>query len=84
MIVPIELSVSEWIASPIWPSRPPTSPAPNSMRTAMPLAIVDRYTDPASEMAVTITAAAASSIAGSTTSSGHQPPASPVITVDAP
>ena len=49
----------------------------------MPLAIVERYTDPASEMAVTMTAAAASSIAGSTASSGHHPPASPVITADA-
>jgi len=83
VIVPIELSVSEWMESPICPRSPPTSPAPNSMRTAMPLAMVERYTDPASEMAVTTAAAAASSTPGSTAWSGHQPPASPVMTTAA-
>ena len=46
----------------------------------MPFAIVERYTDPASEMAVDDDGAGCELDAGSTASSGHQPPASPVMT----
>ncbi len=50
------------------------------MKTAIPLAVEDRTTEPASDSAHTIATAAASSIAGSSTRSGHQPPATQMIT----
>ena len=66
--------------SPIWPISPATRPAPKTMKTAIPFAVEDRTTEPASDSAHRIATAAASSIAGSSTRSGHQPPATQVIT----
>ena len=47
-------------ASPIWPSSPAASPAPKTMKTAMPFAVVERKTEPSSESAETTTTPAAS------------------------
>ena len=66
-------SVLEPSASPICPSSPAVSPAPNAMKTAMPFAVEASTTDPASDSAATTATASASSIAGTTTRSGHQP-----------
>ena len=39
-------SVSELSASPTWPSSPAARPAPKTMKTAMPLAVVERTVEP--------------------------------------
>src|SRR3954468_9677867 len=53
------------------------------MNTAIPLAVVDRYTDPSSDTAARITIPATNPTPGDTARSGHQPPTAPVITTDA-
>jgi hypothetical protein len=73
-------SESDESASPIWPSSPATSPAPNTMKTAIPLAVADRKTEPASDTAAMMATASASPSAGTTMRSGHQPPVMRVIT----
>ena len=76
-------SVREPSASPIWPSSPAVSPAPNSMKTAIPLALAESSTEPASESAESTATAAASISAGATVRSGHQSLNAHVITVAA-
>ena len=44
------------------------------MKTAMPLAVADRKTEPASDSAAMIATASMSPSVGPTTWSGHQPP----------
>ena len=75
-------SVSTLSASPIWPSRPAARPAPKSMKTAMPLAVEVRKTDPRSDSAAITSTATTSPSPGSTGLSGHQPPLMPVIRSD--
>jgi hypothetical protein len=53
------------------------------MKTAIPLAVAVRKTDPRSESAATIATPAASSSPGTTMRSGHQWPVRPVITIAA-
>ena len=54
------------------------------MKTAIPLAVAEKNTDPRSESAATTATAPASPRPGVTTRSGHQPPATPVMTIAAP
>ena len=51
------------------------------MKTAIPLAVADRNTEPASDIAARIATANARPSAGTIRLSGHQPPVSHVITV---
>ena len=53
------------------------------MNTAIPFAVEARNTEPASESAHRIATAPASSSAGASTWSGHQPPSAHVITTAA-
>jgi hypothetical protein len=59
------------------------SPEPKTMKTAIPLAVAERNTEPSSEIAATMETPTASSSAGSTIRSGHQWPISPVTSISA-
>ena len=53
------------------------------MKTAMPLAVEDRNTEPSSDSAAITSTASTSPAPGPTGSSGHQSPVIPVITIAA-
>ena len=70
----------EFSASPIVPSSPETSPAPNTISTPMPFAVAVRNTEPSSEIAATTATASAIRSPDATGWSGHQSPITPVTT----
>ena len=76
-------SVSDPIASAIWPSRPAVSPAPKSMKTAIPFAVEASTTEPASESAAMIATPRPSAASGASVRSGHQPPSASVSSSEA-
>ena len=76
-------SVSDDSASAIWPSRPAVNPAPKSMKTAIPFAVLDRTTDPASDSAAITATPAASSSAGTSSGPATSRRRRPVITAAA-
>ena len=77
-------AVPEFRASPIVPSSPATSPAPNTMSTAMPFAVaLQEHRAAASEIAATAATASAIRRPEATGWSGHQSPMTPVTTTAA-
>ena len=76
----IVCSVFEFRASPTEPSSPPSSPAPKTIRTAIPFALAERKIEPRSASAATTTTAAARRTPAPTGSLGHQSPNTPVTT----
>jgi hypothetical protein len=71
------------IAWPIVPSKPATSPAPKSMKIAIPFAVDESKTEPSSDTAVTSATPPAISSGGVTIRSGHQCIVNPVMTTAA-